>query len=656
MNGVMGMTELLLESGLTEPQRRLAQTVESSAGSLLSVINDVLDFSKIEAGKLTLETVDVELHDVIEDAVAPFAERAHRKGLELICSIDSDVPTRVRGDANRLRQILTNLVGNAVKFTRDGEVGVWVTATQESQGRSIVRFEVRDTGIGIPMERRSDVFRHFQQADGSTTREFGGTGLGLAISRQLTELMGGQIGVESTPGEGSTFWFTVSLEHTYGTVRSLAPAQVLTGRRVLIVDDNETNRTILEAQAASWAMRPSCASSGHEGLDMMRQAAERDDPFTCVILDLQMPTMDGLQIAEAIRAERSYVQPVVLLLTSALLSPEQTASTLGIEACLEKPVRRSSLYNALLSCLATPTGSPAVVDEGPEARPHFGARILVAEDTEVNQAVATKMLSALGCTAKVAVNGRQAIELWSASHYDLILMDCQMPELDGYEATRAIRQREQEAASTVQRGDSVNSRIPIVALTAHAMSHDREACLAAGMDDHLSKPFTKQALATILRQWLPEVPTGQQSSDSGQQDDPSPEPAVDPVLDPVALDELRALDDEGPPVTLREVLTLYLEESSRLMTQLERAVETVDVETVTTTAHALKSMSGNVGARGLSKLYERLVQLGHANTTEPVVQTFCDIKAEHSAVRAAISQVLHESAEGAMSTAAAGAK
>ena len=495
MNGVMGMTELLLETDLSERQRRLAQQIDDSAGSLLTVINDVLDFSRIEAGKLTLERVDLDLHEVIEAAVAPFAAPAQRKGLELVCSIDSAVPARARGDENRLRQILTNLISNAVKFTQQGEVGVWVTATAGAQGDTLIRYEVRDTGIGISPERQADVFRHFEQADGSTTREFGGTGLGLAIARELVELMGGQIGVGSTPGVGSTFWFAAPMGQPVQTRQPLAPPEALSGRRVLIVDDHYTNRTILESQVASWAMRPSCASSGRKGLDMLREGSERDDPFAVVILDMQMPEMDGLGVAEAIRADRSCGQPSLLLLTSALVPPEQTASTLGIAACLEKPVRRSQLYNAMLSCVTTSVPSVSVVPEARETATPLRGRVLVAEDNEVNQAVATMMLSDVGCDVEVAVNGLEAVELSSANHYDLILMDCQMPELDGYEATRAIRQYERPGSGTV--------RIPIIALTAHAIAGDREKCLAAGMDGHLSKPFTKHQLEEILKHWLP---------------------------------------------------------------------------------------------------------------------------------------------------------
>jgi len=368
----------------------------------------------------------------------------------------------------------------------------------------------------------------------------------------------------------------------------------LRGRRVLIVDDNETNRTILENQVASWAMRPSCAPSGPTGLDMMREAAETGDPFALVILDMQMPAMDGVGMAEAIRAEPSFNQPALLLLTSSVLPPEPTASGLGISACLEKPVRRSQLYNVLLSCVL-PAAAPAQVGhEAPETKMRFRGRILVAEDNEVNQAVATMMLSDVGCDVDVAGNGRQAVEQWSANHYDLILMDCQTPELNGYEATRAIRQHERSSAADGVRVNSTNERIPIIAVTAHAMSGDLEACLAAGLDGHLSKPFTKHQLRVMLDHWLPHASSDtSDGAPGGGPETPLPETHV---IDDTALDELRALDRDGSNNSLRTILTLYLDKSPGLMAQLAQATESCDARTMCQIAHTLKSASANVGA------------------------------------------------------------
>ena len=631
MNGVMGMTELLLDTDLTETQRSFAQTVDDSAQSLLTVINDILDFSKIEAGKLTLEAADFELHEVVESVVALFAESAHRKGLELVCSIGPEVPVHARGDANRLRQVLTNLLGNAIKFTRAGEVGVWVTQTTAEE-TGIIRCEVRDSGVGVPVERQDDVFRHFEQADGSTTRQFGGTGLGLAIARQLVELMGGHIGVQSTQGEGSTFWFAVPLDPPVATRHPRMLPDTLRGRRVLIVDDHETNRTILEGQVASWAIRPTCASSGPRGLDMLREAAQRGDPFAVVILDIQMPGMDGVGVAEAIRADRSVGQPGLLLLTSGFVPPEQTASRLGIGACLEKPARRSRLYNALLSCVEPSVTPASVVRKARDSKKQFRGRILVAEDNEVNQTVATMFLSDVGCDVDVAANGQEAVERWSANHYDLILMDCQMPELDGYDATRAIRRHEQV--------ESTAGRIPIIALTAHAMTSDREACLAAGMDFHLSKPFTKRQLVELLDHWLPQMPT---VTSCGPPDGgPDTPRSAASTVDDATLDEFRTVDTDDSRNRLRVVLTLYLDKSTQLLTQLADAVETSDAATMCQIAHSLKSASANVGASRLSTLCEILEQNGQTQTNSEAVHALAVIQTEYAAVRDVLSEKLAE--------------
>ena len=373
---------------------------------------------------------------------------------------------------------------------------------------------------------------------------------------------------------------------------------------------------------------------------MIRDAAQRADPFACVILDLQMPGMDGLQTAEAIRSEQSLVQPVLLLLTSALLPPDQTASTLGLNGCLEKPVRRSSLYNAMLAGFASSSVLRGVVPEAPEREPLLRGHILVAEDVAVNREVATMMLSALGCEVQIAVDGERAVQLWSEGHYDLILMDCQMPQLDGYDAARAIRQRERSAASEGEGVESRNAHVPIIALTAHAMSGDREACLAAGMDDHLSKPFSKHQLAEMLDRWLPHAPAGPESlpSETTQQESRS----LDPVLDTTILDDLRSLDDEGSSDSLGRVLSVYIDESSQLLTQLDRAVEKGDGEAVSAIAHSLRSMSGNVGASMLAGLCERLLQLGRRSSMDEAVETVTAIQAEHAALCGSLSKMLSE--------------
>jgi signal transduction histidine kinase/CheY-like chemotaxis protein len=513
MNGVIGMTGLLLDTRLQGEQRDFAETIRSSAESLLTIVNDILDFSKIEAGRLELEVVDCDMRQLVDEIADLLAESAHRKGLELVTLLEPDVPPLLRADPGRLRQVLTNLIGNAIKFTERGEVLLHVRSDAPpaaSTGRdgphiddcSYVRFEVRDTGIGIAPEARARLFQAFSQADGSTTRRYGGTGLGLTISRQLVELMGGQIGLESTPGSGSTFWFSLPLERSEERPGPLpTPRGELSGRSVLIVDDNATNRTILERQLTGWGMHTAAAADGPAGLRMLRAAILTGRPFDLAVLDLQMPDVDGLDLALQIRAEPALARlPMVMLTSVGLHGREAALRQTGITAALTKPVRQPQLLEALLAALSGRIGDPmparraATHVEQPVERPWPGARLraLVAEDNPVNQRVAVRMLERLGIGADVASNGYEAVQSFSRQPYAVVLMDCQMPELDGFEATARIRARE-----------GSGRRTPIIAMTASAMRGDRERCLAAGMDDYLAKPVTIDNLRTALKRWLP---------------------------------------------------------------------------------------------------------------------------------------------------------
>ncbi len=507
MNGILGMTELILATKLNDEQRRFAKTVHQSAESLLRIINDVLDFSKIEAGKLKLVTIDFDIHQTIEDVVQLFADAAHRKNLNLVCSIDDSVPGFVRGDPDRLRQILTNLIGNAIKFTEHGEVAVFARAL-ESNGRVLLRFVVRDTGIGIPRNAQHRIFEVFSQVDSSTTRRYGGSGLGLAISKQLTEMMGGELVVESVQGKGSTFWFTASFETQSVQDRDLHHSPQIRGKRVLILDDSETNRLILGNQVASWGLVHSQAHSGRQALEILHSAARRDEPYDLAILDMQMPEMSGVDVARVIKNDPQLASIVILILTSGMLYDEENARKDGIAACLTKPVRKSHLYNCILSLLGKSdeiNQKESSADEAiSEARPLLGGSVLLAEDNLVNQMVAVEMLKSIGCGVEVVEHGHAAIEKLSSNSFDLILMDCQMPELDGYEATRKIRQMEKSGNLPWNTSSHACGRLPIIALTAHAVAGDRENCLAAGMDDYISKPFTQEQLRLVLEKWLPQ--------------------------------------------------------------------------------------------------------------------------------------------------------
>jgi signal transduction histidine kinase/CheY-like chemotaxis protein len=504
MNGVIGMIGLLLDSELTQEQREYGEAVRRSGEALLTIINDILDFSKIEAGKMDLEHLDFDLRTVIEEVAVLLAERADSKGLELACLVYHDIPTVLKGDPGRLRQILMNLVGNAIKFTDQGEVVMRARLAEAREDSVLVQFEVSDTGAGLTPEARARLFQSFSQADTSTTRQYGGTGLGLAIAKQLAEMMGGSIGVDSTPGEGSTFWFTVRLATQPGSVQTMLLGDIdLKGQRLLIVDDNTTNRTILQHQVAAWGIRADGAASGQLALDMLRTAAMRDAPYDLALLDMQMPGMDGLELARTIKADPALATlPLVMLTSITQRGHEELVQQAGIAAYLTKPVRQSHLFDCLT--LVKGTAAPAVGASSRIAQPlidryrlaHVKAqnqpRILVAEDNLINQKVAVRLLEKLGYKADVAANGNEVVEALTRTPYAAVLMDCQMPHMDGLEATVVIRQREGSTRHT-----------PIIAMTAGAMQGDREKVLAAGMDDYLSKPVKPDDLASMLRRWIP---------------------------------------------------------------------------------------------------------------------------------------------------------
>jgi two-component system sensor histidine kinase/response regulator len=496
MNGVIGMTDLLLMTSLNPQQREFANTVRLSGESLLIVINDILDFSKIEAGKLDLEKIEFDLRETVDNTLDLLAAQAHSKGLELASFIRPEVPVQVLGDPGRLRQVINNLVGNAVKFTSEGEVVITVSKVSETAERVILNFEVRDTGIGIDKAAQSRLFEAFSQADGSTTRKYGGTGLGLAISRRLVTLMNGQIRVESTPGQGSTFWFHADFEKQPATAKAIR--HDLVDLKVLIVDDNATNREILTHYTTDWRMQNACAIDGKQALEMLHKSAA-NDPFDLAILDMQMPEMDGLMLAQAIKLDPAIAKTRLVMLTSLgnHLDAEEMKKA-GIEACVLKPVKQARLFERLSSVMANhvsrrtsriitvpPAGLPTVEP------PRKGARVLLAEDNRINQMVALGLLQNLGYLATLANNGREVLDMLQREHYDIILMDCQMPEMDGYETTRRIRTLTNQAQPR------------IIAMTANAMRGESEKCLEAGMDDYMSKPVRLDTLREMLVRWTP---------------------------------------------------------------------------------------------------------------------------------------------------------
>jgi signal transduction histidine kinase/DNA-binding response OmpR family regulator len=495
MNGVMGMTELVLDTELTAEQRDYLNTVKSSADSMLTVINDILDFSKIEAGRLELDPVPFNLRDHIEETVRVLALRAHEKDLELICNVRSNVPEYVVGDVTRLRQIMVNLLGNAVKFTEHGEVELEVSLATQEPGELGLHFIVRDTGIGIPKEKQQLIFDAFTQVDGSTTRKYGGTGLGLSISARLVAAMNGKIWVESEPGKGSAFHFTAALGVAPESAQA-RPADIvsLEGIRVLVVDDNLTNRRILSDMLWTWGMQPAEAASGSEALSQMRRGVERQQAFRLVLTDMHMPEMDGFDLVKRIKNTPNLTNAFILMLTSGEHHGDLArCRELGVSAFLTKPVRRAELRGAIAGVISGQSPQPASLTKQNLEMPQdgSGSHILLAEDNAVNQRVARAILEKAGHRVIIASTGQKAVRMLEEQRFDLILMDIQMPDMDGFEATAAIREKEKQTGA----------HTPIIAMTAHAMTGDRERCLASGMDDYIAKPIHARTLLDLVRKY-----------------------------------------------------------------------------------------------------------------------------------------------------------
>jgi len=631
MNGVLGMTELLLETGLTSTQRKYAETVQRSGQNLLGIINDLLDFSKIEAGKLELENVEMDLRRTIEDVVDLLAERAHSKGLELACSIPANLVTHVRGDPLRLGQVLTNLVGNAIKFTEQGSVVIRVSSVEETAKHVSMRFEVSDTGAGISLEAQTRIFDEFSQADGSTTRKHGGSGLGLAISKQLVGMMGGSIHVESALGAGSTFSFTSRFEKQETQAQEdsrSAPMGMLTGVRALIVESTAINRGILHSQMSNWGMTNRVAATPEQAVDLLSQAAARGAPYDIAIIDLGLPGMDALELARTIRV-RAEIAKVRLVMLTRRQVDIRNAREAGIDACLAKPVRQTVLYECLVNVMAGQSQEPAappVAREPASAAPSkIRGNILLVEDNLINQQVALGILQIQGYNVTVVNNGREALDAHSQGEFDLILMDCHMPEMDGFEATREIRGRERTFTG---------KRVPVVALTANAMAQDREECLNAGMDDHLSKPFSMQTLQDMLDRWMPAAASAPATA---AQPAPRSHAKAGEVLDRQVLEQLSKVRTNGKPELLARVINLYLVESPKLVQKLKQAAGASDARAIARSAHSLKSSSANVGAKVLSGYCADIEASARRADTEEARKILAKIETEHGSVQSALT-------------------
>jgi signal transduction histidine kinase/DNA-binding response OmpR family regulator/HPt (histidine-containing phosphotransfer) domain-containing protein len=651
MNGVLGMAEMLLGTELTETQRNYTQLVKQSGEHLLVIINDILDFSKIEAGKLTVEYINFNLWDLLDDIHTVYTPQAESKNIALHFDIANDIPVAICGDPNRLRQIMANLLGNAIKFTNEGRILAKVRIASEDNQAVMLRFEVHDTGIGISREARGRIFEAFSQADDSTTRKFGGTGLGLAISKQLVELMGGSIGVDNaliqgSETRGSVFWFTVAFDKR--RVDPDAPGDhqhTIDGLRVLVVDEQLTSRVGLERHLAAWRVDCDGAESADEALERLHDAAREGRPYDAAILDMELEQASGLLLAAGIKSD-----PATRATRLILLSPEKLAADpvqrreAGVAYQLIKPARAADLF----ACLATrPRGQIAPAPRFIPPRPMTGdgnrprsRRVLLAEDNPVNVEVARAMLESLDLQVDCARNGQEALQAVQAREaaggYDCVLMDCQMPVMDGFAATATIRREEREAG----RGRV----LPVIAITANALQGDREACLAAGMDDYLSKPFSQQELAAVIGRWMamPLAATVHHDDEPPRLPLASVEVIQRDVVNREALEKIRMLSRERGDALVQKVINAYVDDTPQQLSTLRRAIDGMDTGNVRRIAHTLKSASANVGADALAALCKEMEHLGRADTTEGADVLLTDMEQEFQAVRNSLTALLEK--------------
>ena len=661
MNGVLGMTEMLLGTSLTETQRNFTKLVKRSGEHLLVIINDILDFSKIEAGKLSIEYINFNLWDLLDDINNIYTPQAQAKNLTLNFDIANDIPIAIVGDPNRLRQIMANLLGNAIKFTDRGQILAKVQVTGEDGPTVSMRFEVHDTGIGVSRDARTRIFEAFSQADNSTTRKYGGTGLGLAISRQLVELMGGKIGVDNAPTQGSIFWFTVSFDKR--RIESDEPGNLqktIEGLRVLIVDEQQESREELEQQLAEWQVASDCAVSALDAVDRLMAAAQAGKPYDIAIIDMDLQRTSGLSLAAGIKGDPTTSGTRILLVSDnrQAADPVQRREA-GVAYQLIKPARVGDLFECIMSrprkrlvALApidddpadaqAPGASSSAAGHAANAAPVPGVkkprvrRVLLAEDNPVNVEVAKAMLHSLGLMVQCARNGEEALQASRAGGYDIVLMDCQMPVMDGFAATAEIRRNELAAG----RG----RKLPIIAITANALQGDREACLAAGMDDYLSKPFTQQQLGAVIGRWI-----GVPISAAYHHQDRAPELPLETreviqrdVINRQALDNIRALSADRGNALVQKVVAAYVDDTPAHFKKLRGAIAGLDAGNLRKVAHSLKSSSANVGAETLAQMCKEMETLGRTDTTEGAAVILTDMEREFQAVRHSLSAILEK--------------
>jgi two-component system, sensor histidine kinase and response regulator len=606
MNAVLGFVELILDTELSSEQRRALELVRSSSEALLMILNDILDYSKIEAEHLELESIPFDVSKVVHATASLLAVRAREKHLELLADVAPEVPRVVRGDPTRLRQVLMNLIGNAIKFTEKGEVVVSVTTGAPSNGNAQLRFAVRDTGIGIAAEHVESIFKEFTQADSTMTRRYGGTGLGLAISQRLVRLMGGEVAVSSDVGRGSEFSFTLALPIETAPATRASPLAALGGRRMLIVDDNQTNRRILREMLAAEGIKVDEASTAADGLAALRAAASKRTPYDIAILDVQMPDMDGFQLATAVRGEKALRRTNLLMLTSAGQRGDgERCRELGIRGYLTKPISRADLLEALGTVLAgspEEAGTPDVVTRHTIAESRTSLRVLLAEDNPVNQQVAVAMLVKRGHEVHVSSNGREAVDAVRERDYDVVLMDIQMPEMDGFEATQAIR--------ALPKGKD----LPIIGLTAHALSGERERCLSRGMTDYLAKPFKGHELFALVEGSVERG--GAVASRAAEQ-------PAEPAAPPVDLEGFRmTLREAGAEQALYSIVDTYVRQAPDRLAALAAAAATGSGADMAKAAHVFRGASATIGARALAELLEHIETSARAGEIQDAQDTF----------------------------------
>jgi len=611
MNGIIGMTGLLLDTDLGEKQRRYAEIVRQSGESLLALLNDILDVSKIEAGRLELETMDFELDRILDDFAAMLALRANERGVEFVCAAAPGIPEHLRGDPGRLRQILLNLAGNAIKFTHQGEIAVLARLVTETDKDALIRFSVRDTGIGIPSDKIPLLFEKFMQVDASTSRRYGGTGLGLAISKQLAEMMGGEIGVRSEEGSGSEFWFTARFAKQPERERD-TPVRSIRGARILVVDDNSTNREVIASQIASWGGRVEEAVDAKDALTALRRAHTENDPFLMALLDMQMPEMDGIALAQEITKDSSISRTKLVLMPSISFHDDDMVRNAGISATLPKPARQSDLFDTIAHVLGRSGAFPA--EHKTASRPRIGAdkaRILLAEDNPVNQMVASGILETLGFRVDSVADGKEALDALEKLPYDLVLMDVQMPRMDGFETTRMVRD-----PSTPVR----NHAVPIIAMTANAMQGDRTRCLAAGMNDYVSKPVSPEELADALERWLPMT---ESHADAGM------DSSFPPGSESVAFDRAGLLARVmGNESLAKKVMVSFLEMMPPQIGELRAFVDAENLPGIAAVAHGIKGAAANMGAMALSEAARTVEVAVSRNDIEAVRDATNSVEAE----------------------------